>query len=96
MTSGDDLSGLGFAGFSSQKMRPLAMFVAPEIVVDGISLIKDRTLEEIIDMCQDRTTICHPWRPTAAALEHLPELKVATVLDQFFLRNKVERLATPG
>ena len=32
------------------QMRPLAMFVPPEIVVDGISLIKDRTLEEIIDM----------------------------------------------
>ena len=32
-----------------------------------------------------------------AFAEHMTsELKVATVLDQFFLREKVERLATPG
>ena len=87
------------------QMRPLAMFVPPEIVVDGISLIKDRTLEEIIDMCQDRTasrSIDHlppmeAYGSFGAFAEHMTsELKVATVLDQFFLWNKVERLATPG
>ena len=87
------------------QMRPLAMFVPPEIVVDGISLIKDRTLEEIIDMCQDRTTsrsIDHlpsmeAYGGFGAFAEHMTsELKVATVLDQFFLWDKVERLATPG
>ena len=86
-------------------MRPLAMFVPPEIVVDGISLIKDRTLEEIIDMCQDRTasrSIDHlpsmeAYGGFGAFAEHMTsELKVATVLDQFFLWNKVERLATRG
>ena len=49
------------------QMRPLAMFVPPEIVVDGISLIKDRTLEEIIDMCQDRTT--------SRSIDHLPSME---------------------
>ena len=87
------------------QMRPLAMFVPPEIVVDGISLIKDRTLEEIIDMCQDRTTsrsIDHlpsmeAYGGFGAFAEHMTsELKVATVLGQFFLWDKVERLATPG
>ena len=87
------------------QMRPLAMFVPPEIVVDSISLIKDRTLEDIINMCQDRAasrSIDHlpsmeAYGGFCAFAEHMTsELKVATVLDQFFLWNKVERLATPG
>ena len=77
------------------QMRPLAMFVPPEIVVDGISLTKDRTLEEIINMCQDRATsrsIDHLPSMEAFAEHMTAELKVATVLDQFFMWEKVERL----
>ena len=80
------------------------MFVPAEIVVDGISLTKDRTLEEIIDMCQDRATsrsidrlpFMEAYGGLGAFSEHMTaELKVATVLDQFFIWEKVERLATP-
>ena len=79
------------------QMRPLAMFVPPEIVVDGISLIKDRTLEDIINMCQDRAasrSIDHLPSMEAdggfgAFAEHMTsELKVA---DQFFLWEKVDQ-----
>ena len=87
------------------QKRPLALFIPPEVVVDGIWLTKDRTLEQIIEICQSRCAGGHAFDDLPSMKEYggfsqfanemTTNLELPVVLDQFFVWEKGERLVTP-